>query len=341
MNSFRVHGTGPSCPLCTSGTGPHRSRFQVRPREPLHRARPAGRYPQRGHGASRTRSHQPAAAHRPSLRAASPYYCRCFRSFVFKCRATGCAGIGMNTTPACNGADFPDVSLPTVQTGVRGRSGQEPARALPVGEASRRRGGQVRAREDGTTERAIILRPDGEERQYWAWLVRLMACVVGCPYCGAVPCAPCRTLTGRIPGRVSEPHRDRLDVAASRARGETQQPQPLPPAAQPPEGDPLPHVGWVPYDDEREWGAWLHVWVANLVECPSCGADAGQPCRTHTGRIPGRITTHHQPRMTALRRVPGPGTFRLDDARELLEADLARANERLPATAREQRPILS
>jgi hypothetical protein len=57
--------------------------------------------------------------------------------------------------------------------------------------------------------------------------------------------------------------------------------------AQPPEGgDPLPYVGWGPYDDEREWRAWLHVWVANLVECPSCGADAGQPCRTHTGRIP-------------------------------------------------------
>lgn len=182
---------------------------------------------------------------------------------------------------------------------------------------------------DGTTERVIVLRPEDEQRQYWTWWVRLLANLVGCPYCGAAPCTPCRTFTGRIPGRVSEPHHDRLDVAAARAQGATHHGQPAPAVtAQPPDGDPLPYVGFWPYDDEGECTAWLHVWVANLVECPSCGADAGQPCRTHTGRIPGRITTHHQPRMKAVSRIPGLGAFGLDDARELLKAGRARADER-------------
>jgi hypothetical protein len=182
---------------------------------------------------------------------------------------------------------------------------------------------------DGTTERVIVLRPEDEQRQYWTWRVRLMANLVGCPYCGAAPCAPCRTFIGRIPGRVSEPHHDRLDAAAALARDGTHHGQPAPAVtALPPQGGPLPYVGFWPYDDEGEYTAWLHVWVANLVECPSCGADAGQPCRTHTGRIPGRITTHHQPRMKAVSRIPGPGAFGLDDARELLKAGRARADER-------------
>jgi hypothetical protein len=90
---------------------------------------------------------------------------------------------------------------------------------------------------DGTTERTITLHPDDEQRHYWSWIVHLTANLVGCPYCGASPCRPCRTFTGRIPGRISEPHHDRLKVADDFLRDRKQPPKNAPAVkAEPPEG---------------------------------------------------------------------------------------------------------
>ena len=71
--------------------------------------------------------------------------------------------------------------------------------------------------------------------------------------------------------------------------------------------------------------------VSNLVECASCGAGAGQSCRTLAGRSPGRITSQHEPRTKAVRGIAAD--FGLEDAEALLEAGRIHAAERVACPA--------
>jgi hypothetical protein len=143
---------------------------------------------------------------------------------------------------------------------------------------------------------------DDDRQRVWVSLVRLFTSLIPCPYCGASSCRPCRTFSGRIPGRISDPHRDRLRLAEEWIRTRTPPPMPAEPqqsAALSPSG-PYPRVGFWPYDDAGEHLAWLHCWVAGWVGCPACGAAPAQPCRTSAGSAPGRTTTLHKPRLALI-----------------------------------------
>lgn len=161
---------------------------------------------------------------------------------------------------------------------------------------------------DGSAERSAVYRPDNEKQQVWAWTLQLFANLITCPYCGASPCRPCRTFTGRIPGRISDTHRDRLRLAGDWLKDGS----PPPTVPGPPEAatlsatGPYPPVGFGPYDDSREHRAWLDCWIAGFADCSTCGARAAQPCRANTGSAPGRITSLHGPRTRLVREMSVP-----------------------------------
>jgi hypothetical protein len=151
---------------------------------------------------------------------------------------------------------------------------------------------------DGSVERSVVYRPDNEGQRVRTWTLQLFANLISCPYCGASPCRPCRTFTGRIPGRISDTHRDRLRLAG----GWLNDGGPPPTVSAPQEiaalsgVDLYPPVGFWPYDDSGEHRAWLECWIAGFVDCSTCGAGPAQPCRTNTGSAPGRTTGLHGPR---------------------------------------------
>jgi hypothetical protein len=168
-----------------------------------------------------------------------------------------------------------------------------------------------------------------DNHAYTRWKLDLIArLATTCPYCGAAPCRPCRTLRGRIPGRITPGpcHDDRYRAAA--ARGDA----PAKPApADPPPPYTTAYAGYgsdEPYADAEELRSWLRCLVVGLVECAACGADSCEPCRTLKGRVPGRITTPHRPRWEAAGRAGISQNFGTADAQALIRE--ARARQHAP-----------
>jgi hypothetical protein len=149
------------------------------------------------------------------------------------------------------------------------------------------------------------VRPDDEQARYRGWKVWLAARLVACPTCQVDAAEPCRTLDTSREHRITAIHTDRYRVA-SRTPGpdlaevcrqvlsEIDQVKNLPVSSLP-AGAPWRDTYGV-YDEAGRYRIWKVLLLEDLVACPSCGAPPAEPCRTGKGRIPGRITTSHQPR---------------------------------------------
>ena len=138
----------------------------------------------------------------------------------------------------------------------------------------------------GTAEPATHLRPGGEQHHDWVWKVQLTANLVSCPYCGAHPCRPCRTLTGRIPGRICDLHYDRHRAAGACLKHGRLLPGKAPRMTAKPPEEPAPFAGFEPYDDAARYQAWLHVWCRTWLSAPPAVLAPGSRAAPWPGAVP-------------------------------------------------------
>ncbi|WP_329426855.1 hypothetical protein OG339_42295 [Streptosporangium sp. NBC_01495] len=146
-----------------------------------------------------------------------------------------------------------------------------------------------------------------EARRYKVWKFFTAAPLTACPTCGNSALEPCRTLG---PRRITCFHIGRLRAVATSTRAQLTQAgndllASLPEVfAMPLSSLPLRErlcVGLQTYDEAAELRFWKLSAMRNLVVCHTCCAKAAEPCRTSKGRVPGRITSAHNPRFEALK----------------------------------------
>lgn len=147
---------------------------------------------------------------------------------------------------------------------------------------------------------------DTPQTRYFGFKVHTAAAFVACPLCAAVAGRPCRTLEGKMPGRITSFHTDRYHVAAGTKGAELSAvaDQMLEEVAT---VIALPHTSFTgpdmharivrgDYDEAGLLRTWLLCVLSGLVACSSCGAAPAEPCRTGAGKVPGRITSTHKAR---------------------------------------------